>query len=203
MSENVLKERTLVVVKPDAVKRALTGKIISRFEGVGLKLVACKMIMATDEQIIGHYPVQDKEWVKALGEKTLKTFQELNLDVKTKLGTNDPMKLGEQVVNKLVKHWKEGPVVIMIWEGPHAIQIVRKLRGVTTPLLAEPGSLLGDLSFDSQVVSTMQDRAMKTFVHATGSQDEAEREIKHWFGDDPELFDYYHRTDHYAMLSLD
>lgn len=202
MIENVLKERTLVVVKPDAVKRALTGKIIAKIEGVGLKLIACKMIMASDEQILGHYPVEDKEWVRMIGEKTLKTFSELNLDVKERLGTNDPSKLGEEVVKKLVNHWKEGPVVLMIWEGPHAIQIVRKLRGVTTPLQAEPGSLLGDLSFDSQVVATVQDRAMKTFAHASGSVDEAEREILHWFGTNPDIYDYYHRTDHYAMLSL-
>lgn len=202
MLENVLKERTLVVVKPDAVKRALTGKIIAKIEDVGLKLVACKMINATQEQILGHYPTNDKEWVRNIGEKTLKTFTELQLDAKTRLGTNDPLQLGEEVVKKLVQHWQEGPVVLMVWEGPHAIQIVRKLRGVTTPLQAEPGSLLGDLSFDSQVVATMQNRAMKTFAHASGSVDEAEREIKHWFGDNPELFDYYHRTDHFAMLSL-
>lgn len=202
MTENVLKEKTLVVIKPDAVKRALTGKIIAKIEGVGLKLVACKMILATEEQVLGHYPIQDREWVSMVGEKTLKTFSELNIDVKKRLGTSDPFELGQAVVKKLVNHWKEGPVVLMIWEGPHAIQIVRKLRGVTTPLQAEPGSLLGDLSFDSQVVATMQDRAMKTFAHASGSKDEAEREIKHWFGDDPEMYDYYHRTDHLAMLSL-
>jgi len=202
MIDDILKERTLVVIKPDAVKRALTGKIISKIEGVGLKLIACKMIMATEEQILVHYPVQDKEWVRMVGEKTIKTFSELNLDIKERLGTNDPNKLGEEVIKKLVNHWKEGPVVLMIWEGPHAVQIIRKLRGVTTPLQAEPGSLLGDLSFDSQVISTLQDRAMKTFVHASGSLSEAEREIKHWFGDSPEMYDYYHRTDHYAMLSL-
>lgn len=203
MIQNVLKERTLVVVKPDAVKRALTGKIISKIEGVGLKLIACKMILASDEEIMGHYPVNDAQWVRALGEKTLKTFSELHLNALERLGSDDPVVLGQEVVKKLVKHWKEGPVVLMIWEGPHAVQIVRKLRGVTTPLLAEPGSLLGELSFDSQVVSTMQDRAMKTFAHASGSTDEADREIEHWFGKDAEVFDYYNRTDHYAMLSLD
>jgi nucleoside-diphosphate kinase len=201
MVTNVLKERTLVVVKPDAVKRALTGKIIAKIEAVGLKLIACKMILATDEQILGHYPVNDAEWVKALGDKTLKTFAELGLSVKDRLGSDNPADLGKEVVKKLVKHWKEGPVLLMVWEGPHAVQIVRKLRGVTTPLLAEPGSLLGELSFDSQVVSTMQGRAMKTFAHASGSDEEAEREIIHWFGANTELFDYYDRTDHFAMLS--
>jgi nucleoside-diphosphate kinase len=197
---DVLKERTLVVIKPDAVKRALTGKIIKKFEEVGLKLIAMKMLRATEEQILGHYPVEDETWVRGLGEKTLNTYKELKLDVKAQLGTDDAMELGKNVVTKLKDHWMEGPVVIIVWEGPHAISIVRKLRGVTTPLQAEPGSLLGDLSFDSQLVATALDRAMKTFVHATGSLEESDREIKHWFGEKPELFDYYNRTDHNAML---
>jgi nucleoside-diphosphate kinase len=87
----------------------------------------------------------------------------------------------------------------MIWEGPHAVEIIRKLRGVTTPLQAEPGSLLGDFSFDSQLVSNTQRRAMRTFVHATGSAKESAREIAHWFVVS-EIFDQYDRTDHYAML---
>ncbi len=196
----MLKERTLIVIKPDAVKRALTGTIIKKFEDVGLKLVACKMIVASKEQVEGHYPIKDPNWVRMLGEKTLKTFSDLKLDVKSKLGTDDPMELGHDVVNKLVQHWSEGPVIVMIWEGPHAIEVARKLRGVTTPLQAEPGSILGDLSFDSQLISNTLGRAMKTFVHASGETSEADREIKHWFGEEATLYDYYNRTDHSAML---
>jgi nucleoside-diphosphate kinase len=198
--DNVLKERTLIVIKPDAVRRALTGTIIKKFEDVGLKLIAAKMIKASKDQIRGHYPINDENWVRLLGEKTLKTFEALKLDVKSKLGTDDPFLLGNDVVNKLVEHWSEGPVIIMIWEGPHAIEVARKLRGVTTPLQAEPGSILGDLSFDSQLVSNTMGRAMKTFVHASGEMSEADREIKHWFGEEATFYDYYNRTDHSAML---
>lgn len=198
--DNVLKERTLIVIKPDAVKRALSGLIIKKFENVGLKLVAIKMIKASKDQIEGHYPINDTNWVRTVGEKTIQTFKGLGLDIKEKLGTDDPMALGQDVVKRLVEHWSEGPVVIMIWEGPHAIEVARKLRGVTTPLQAEPGSILGDLSFDSQLVSNTIGRAMKTFVHASGARDEADREIKHWFGTEAQIYDYYNRTDHIAML---
>jgi nucleoside-diphosphate kinase len=198
--DNVLKERTLIVLKPDALKRALAGVVIKKFENVGLKLIAVKMIKASRDQILKHYPINDKDWVRFLGEKTLKTFENLRLNVKEKLGTDDPMKLGQEVVEKLVDHWSEGPVIIMIWEGPHAIEVARKLRGVTTPLQAEPGSILGDFSFDSQLVSNTIGRAMKTFVHASGDVSEADREIKHWFGEEAAFYDYYNRTDHTAML---
>ncbi|MDQ3239545.1 MAG: nucleoside-diphosphate kinase [bacterium] len=202
MDTNVLKERSLVVIKPDGLRRALTGKIIQKFENVGLKLIAMKMDRPTLEQIKGHYPgnSEDVPWLSAIGEKTLKTYSDLKMDVKEKLGTSDALELGKQVRNKLIKHWQEGPVIVMIWEGPHAVEIIRKLRGVTTPLQAEPGTILGDLSFDSQVISNNQDRAMKVFVHATGATDESDREIEHWFGKNPVVFDYYQRTDHAAML---
>lgn len=199
MATDVLKERSLVVIKPDAVKRGLVGKIISKFENVGLKLIACKMLQPTPDQVIGNYPTDDKDWVQGLGQKSLHTFNQLHLDPQEYLDSTDPQKIGEQVISKLVEHWTSGPIVAMIWEGPHAVEIIRKLRGVTTPLQAEPGSLLGDLSFDSQLVSNTQRRAMRTFVHATGSEKESSREISHWFVVS-EIFDQYDRTDHYAML---
>lgn len=199
MQNDVTKERTLVVIKPDAVKRALIGKIITKFEGVGLKLIALKMIQPTEAEAIGNYPLDDDAWVKGLGEKTLNTLKHLQLDPQEIVGKTDPVEIGKDVVSKLVSHWTSGPVVVMVWQGPHAVEIIRKLRGVTTPLQAEPGSLLGDMSFDSQVVSLSQQRAMRTFVHATGSKEEADREIAHWFSD-PEIVSEYTRTDHYAML---
>ncbi len=44
------KEKTFVILKPDSVQRGLIGDIIQRFEKIGLKVVAMKMIVATPEQ---------------------------------------------------------------------------------------------------------------------------------------------------------
>lgn len=50
-----VKERTLILIKPDAIQRGLVGEIVSRFEKKGLKLVATKM-MALDEAVLReHY----------------------------------------------------------------------------------------------------------------------------------------------------
>lgn len=48
-------ERTLVLIKPDAVQRGLVGKIITRFEEKGLKLAAIKFMSLTDEILNEHY----------------------------------------------------------------------------------------------------------------------------------------------------
>lgn len=50
-------ERTFSIIKPDATKRNLTGKIIDRFESAGLRIIASKRIQMTKEQAEGFYGV--------------------------------------------------------------------------------------------------------------------------------------------------
>ena len=52
-----IKERTLVLLKPDAVQRNLVGEIIGRFEKAGLKIVAMKLVLPTKDQAYAHYKI--------------------------------------------------------------------------------------------------------------------------------------------------
>lgn len=174
-------ENTLIIIKPDAVKRGLIGKIIETFENVGLKLMAAKMLKPSEDVIKHHYP-GTPDWIKEMGEKTLASFKQSGKNVREIMKTDDPIELGSFVYQRLIKYWMEGPIVVMIWSGPNAVAIARKLRGHTIPLLAQTGTLHSDLSFDSSTLSSSLDRVVKTFVHASGSVEEAEREIKYWFG---------------------
>lgn len=173
-------ERTLIIIKPDAVKRGLVGIIIDTFEKVGLKLMVGKMLKPSEDVIKNHYP-GTPEWIKEMGEKTLASFKQSGADVKKQFGTDDSAKLGQFVYDRLIKYWSEGPIIVMIWEGPGAVAIARKLRGHTIPLLAQTGTLHSDYSFDSSPLSASLDRVVKTFIHASGSVEEAEREINYWF----------------------
>jgi len=71
-------ERVVVAVKPDGVKRALTGEVIRRMETLGLKMVAGKMEVPTRAKAKGNYPdvttPAGHEWMVNLGRKTLKTY---------------------------------------------------------------------------------------------------------------------------------
>ena len=175
-------ERTLLIIKPDAVKRALIGTIIETFERPGLKLMAAKMVKPDADVIKNHYP-GTPEWITEMGNKTLASFKQAGTDVQKAMGTTDPLKLGTFVYERLVKYWQEGPIVAMVFEGPNAVAVARKLRGHTIPALAEPGTLHALYSTDSSTVSAALDRVVKTFVHASGSTDEANREIEYWFKD--------------------
>ena len=50
-------EKTLSIIKPDAVAKNVIGKIYSRFEDAGLEIVAAKMVQLTQEQAEGFYAV--------------------------------------------------------------------------------------------------------------------------------------------------
>lgn len=187
-------EKTLIIIKPDALKRGLVGVIFETFENVGLKLLSAKMIRPDKEVIKNHYP-GTKDWLIEMGEKTLASFKQSGLDVKEKMGTANPAELGRFIYDRLIKYWMEGPIIVSVWEGPGAITVARKLRGHTIPLLAEPGTLHAQYSYDSSPLSASLDRVVKTFVHASGSVEEAEREIKYWFPEIKEFRSYDREID--------
>src|SRR3990167_8534878 len=120
-------EQTLVVLKPDAVVRGLTGEILARFEKVGLKFVASKMVKVSKDLANKHYPGDRTEWLKLIGEKTLENYKELEVDAKKMLGTDDTLKIGEMVRVWLLDYISSGPVFAAILEGPHAVDLVRKM----------------------------------------------------------------------------
>lgn len=176
-------ERTFVMIKPDGVRRGLVGRIISRLEDVGLKLVGLKILRADKELVREHYP-DDPGWLKAVGEKTLMTYKEYGMDPLKQIGTDDPVQIGRWVREKLVEFITSGPVVAMVWEGNHAIEVVRKLVGNTVPLFAGPGTIRGDFSADSPDLANREGRPVYNLVHASGDPEEAEREVRLWFRDE-------------------
>jgi len=190
-------ERTLVLLKPDAVRRGLIGEIISRFERRGLKISALKMVSPAREQIEAHY-FEDEAWLKTLAEKTQETFSELGIDVKEHMGTDDKLTIGRLIRGWLIDYLLEGPIVAMVIEGLHAVSIVRKIVGHTLPAKAEPGTIRGDFSIDSNSIANLTKRSVRNLIHASGNLKEAEREIKHWFSEN-EIYDYQ-RSDSEVMF---
>lgn len=191
-------EQTLILVKPDGVKRGLVGEIIKRFEASGLKLVAAKMVKPPKQLAEKHYPVERREFIEGMGKKTLENYNQLGIDAKTQLGTDDPYKIGLLIREWLIEMIAEEPVVAIVFEGPLAVSLARKIAGATLPFLAAPGTIRGDLSFDSSALANSQKRAIKNLVHASGSKEEAEYEIPLWFSKEEILS--YKRVDEEVML---
>lgn len=181
-------EKTVLIIKPDGVKRGLIGEIVSRVEKRGLKIISLEMIQATKEQIDEHYP-KDEKWIKRLGEKTIKNYNDFGFDVKKELGTDDLLEIGQKVRSWLIDYLTSGPMVKMIIKGIHAIAMVRKLAGKSLPAEAEMGTIRGDFSVDSATAANRDKRAIHNIIHASETQEEAEHEINFWFAAE-DVYDY-------------
>lgn len=173
-------EKTLVILKPDAVARGLTGEIIARLERTGLKLEQIRVSSGEHEILDDHYP-RDDGWLGAVGGKTLDDYEKLGVSARDKLGTDDATSIGRQVRAWLVTFMQSGPVVPMVLSGNRAIETVRKLVGNTLPVAAAPGTIRGDYSSDSADLANEELRPVHNMIHASGDPDEAAREIKLWF----------------------
>lgn len=181
-------ERTVIIVKHDGVARGLIGEVIKRFERVGLKLVALEFLQSTNDMGHAHYPDSDK-WYTKVGERTLKDYKEKGLDPEKELGTKDKIEIGKLVKKWNVDYLTAGPVLAMVFEGPDAVKIGRKLAGATMPTDALPGTIRGDFALDSAELANKLKRPLYNVIHASGEIAEAEEEIALWF-EDQELFDY-------------
>ena len=177
-------ERTLVIVKPDGVQRGLIGEVIKRYESVGLKLVATKIMVPTAEKIEEHYTL-DPEWRRITGEKTIEGYKSKGMTPPSE----DPLEITAVILQNLKTYMTSGPVVFMVWQGAHAVKIVRKLTGGTEPLTSDVGTIRGDFVLDSYQMADLDGRAVRNVIHASGSVDEANKEITHWFTPS-EIVDY-------------
>ena len=181
-------ERTYVMIKPDGVKKGLTGEIIRRFEQRDLKIVALEMFQPTHELIDNHYPKKE-EWITRLGQKTLATYEKYGYDAMADFGTTSPEEIGPHIRKWLINYMTLAPLVKMVVQGVHAVDVVRKIAGPTMPYLAEVGTIRGDFSIDSPALANKEKRAVMNIVHCSETPEEAEHEIKHWFGES-ETYNY-------------
>lgn len=190
-------ERTFVMIKPDGVRRGLTGEVISRIEQRGLKIIALKMTKPTRDQVDNHYP-KDEKWITRVGEKTLSTYAKYGYDAMKELGTDKPLEIGKMVRGWLIDFMTSAPLTQMVVEGIHSVDMVRKIVGPTMPSSAEMGTIRGDYSVDSPASANKDKRAVHNIVHASETPEEAAHEISHWFS--PEQIHSYKRTEEDLMM---
>jgi nucleoside-diphosphate kinase len=197
LDRNIAIERSFVMIKPDGVQRGLIGEVIARFEKRGLKVIGLKMVKPSLEHMDDHYP-KDDQWLEKLGGKGFSVFEEYGFDPNDIMGTADKKEAGKLVREWLINYMTEAPVVAMVVEGIHSVDMVRKIVGSTLPNKAEIGTIRGDYSVDSPASANLNKRAVKNLIHASESVSESEREIGHWFSEE-EIYEY-NRADHSAMF---
>ncbi|HIP96567.1 MAG TPA: nucleoside-diphosphate kinase [Anaerolineae bacterium] len=150
-------ERTLFIIKPDAVQRGLIGEIITRLERRGLRLVALKMIRMSQELARRHYAIHE----------------------------------GKPFFEPLVAYITSAPVVVMVWEGPRAIEIVRQTVGATNPADAAPGTIRADYALEIG----------RNLVHGSDGPQTAATEIALFFTPE-EILSWERDTDRWIVENV-
>lgn len=154
-------ERTLIILKPDAVQRGVMGEILTRFEKAGLKAVGMKMVQPDEAHYHHHY-----ETISKIASRR-----------------------GEDVYKRNTTFMMSGPVVAVVLQGVDAVELVRKMVGDTEPKSAAPGTIRGDYAHMSIPHANKKDSGLPNLIHASGNSVEAKQEVEHWFKPD-EMFDY-------------
>lgn len=179
------KERTYVMIKPDALQRSLVGELIGRIERTGFKLIGIKMVRATEDQLWKHYD-KDDEWFLAKGEKRVELMKQDGQEI-----TKEPIEYGKDIIRGNIAFMTASPLTCMVWQGANSVAIVKKLVGGTEPTTSDVGTIRGDYTLDSYSVSDTDGRALRNLIHCSDKVSEAEREIPIWFKEG-ELHDYRH-----------
>ncbi len=107
-------QATLVIIKPDGLKKSLTGNILSRLAETKLKIAAAKVVKVDETLANEHY--------RHLKEKPF--FPEL-------------------IGYIMGKPYGENRVLALVYQGPGAIEKIRAIAGATNPEQADPVSIRG------------------------------------------------------------
>lgn len=176
-------QRTVILVKHDGIQRGLIGEIVKRFEQRGLRVAAMKMIKATKEMAAKQYQLTPA-WIEKLSNNTRKAAKEKGIELKE---SNED--IAKRVQGWAIDYLCEGPIVAILFEGYHAIEVGRKIVGHTEARQAQPGTIRGDFTTDSYALGDKKKRPVRNVVHASGNKDEAENETKLWFAES-EIYNY-------------
>lgn len=173
------KERTFVILKPDAVQRGLVGEIIQRFEKIGLKIVAMKMKQANEDLIFKHYN-KDDAWFQKKGERIIENKSKLGM-----LVDKTAIEYGKDIIRVMVHYISASPVICLVIEGNSSQAVVKRLVGGTEPTTADSGTIRGDYSLDSFFLCDVDgSRGLRNLIHCTDPADGPEayqREVDVWF----------------------
>jgi len=144
-------EKTLLIIKRDGVERGLVGRILTRFEDAGLKIIALRLLRVDKKMAMKHY-------TEDLAKRR-----------------------GEHIRKLMVDYISSGVVVAAVIEGVEAIHVVRKMTGDTEPRAALPGTIRGDFTHVSFKHADSKKSPVKNVIHASSSKEDANREIALWF----------------------
>ncbi len=155
-----MEEKTLVLIKPDALVKSLTGNIITTLSEAKLKIVGAKIVKVQRGLAEKHYGDLKQNLIKKFGEEKGKEIFESTLDyIQGKFHTDR--------------------IFALVYKGEDAVKKIRELTGETNPEKASPVSIRGRYG---RIHS--ETKVFENVIHCSDSIENAKREIELWFKDE-------------------
>lgn len=150
-------EKSLVLIKPDGLKKSLTGNIITALSETKLKILGAKVVKVTPEFAKEHYSDLHENLIKKFGEK-------------------EGDEIFENVIDYIQGKFHTDRVMALVYGGENAVEKVRGIAGSTNPEKAPHISIRGKYG---RIHSETQ--VMENVMHCSDSPESAEKEIALWF----------------------
>lgn len=145
--------RTFIMLKPDAIEKNLEGDILAFFKSYGIEVVRWNTVVVDESLIINHYQ-----------------------EIIDKLNMPDfPNRIRKYFVGKTVRIFE------MESKENNVVAKVRELIGATDPTKAGPDTIRGKYSDDSMDIAKQEQRLVHNLIHASDSDENAQKEIDLWF----------------------
>ncbi len=161
-------EKTLILLKPDAIERKLASKIIERFEEADFTILMMRKGRMSKELSEKHYRSTETQ-LTGMGNKTIESMSSAGheIDINRLFSTRDPYKIGEQLMVWNRKFMTSSDIIAIIFESDDAVSKGRDLIGKTDPSAASKGTIRGDFADDSILRANLEGRAVRNLVHAS------------------------------------
>lgn len=146
-----MKQKTLIILKPDCVRKGVSDQVIDRFVKDGFTILKKRECKATYEELFKHYEVIGK--------------------LKTKLEADGRV----HVFDEVMEFMQSGAIVPLLLEREDAIARARELAGATRPWEAAEGTIRHDFGRRDPSLP------IENVIHASANAEEAAQEIALWF----------------------
>jgi len=146
---------TFIMLKPDALEAHLENKILDVFRENGITILRKKVVVVDEKLILAHYA----EVIERLKDAV----------------PDFPQRIVKEFVDKTVKIYEIG------YHHHDIVAKVRALIGATDPAKADPESIRGKYATDTMEKSNAEGRMLRNLIHASDSDENAQKELGLWF----------------------
>ncbi|MBS1586018.1 MAG: nucleoside-diphosphate kinase [Bacteroidetes bacterium] len=164
-------ERTIVILKPDALERNLKTNVLHRIALMNVTLVKSRCSRASVNQLSRHY---NDLLAEIIAQKAIEAGYKCSISLEA---------LGRQILKWNQEYMLRNDIEVLLFEGENCVSKIKNIIGNTDCSKAAPGTIRGDFGRDVLLQACIEQRGNENIIHASANLVEAMREVEIWFNE--------------------